>query len=159
MVTLPSVRRASPRLERPVAPWGAAKGLPSGAGRGKASAGETLPGSPADSYVCRRLEGPGGRETAASAAVAALELLAGAAGAGVVAPDLAPTEARAQGWQRLERGDRLAQRARAADALELAHVVVVEREHQLDGLGRGRTWRLARHQSQPFQQLVGSGRR
>src|SRR4051794_19635162 len=69
--------------------------------------------------------------------MAALVLLAGAAGAGIVAADLAAAEAGIERRHSRRRLGDSTQVAGGANPLQLAHVVVVERQHQLDRLRLG----------------------
>src|SRR6478672_11205899 len=81
--------------------------------------------------------------------MAAFVLLAGAARAGIVAADLAAAEAGVErGQSRRRLGDR-PQVAAGADPFQLAHVLVVERQHQLDWL------RLGVQQPQLVEQRLG----
>src|SRR3954470_9181671 len=76
----------------------------------------------------------GGAGRTRSRPVAALELLARAARARVVTADLGAAEPRFERRQGLPRRRRIADVARHPHPLELAHLVVVERQDELDRL-------------------------
>src|SRR5436305_2713694 len=94
------------------------------------------------------------RERRLSAAVAALELLARAARARVVAAHLSSAEGGLQRGQRLRGRRSLSGVAGCADAVELAPIVLVERQYQLHRLGLDRPRRGARHETEALEQRV-----